>query len=198
MGVLERGRLVQQGTPEETNTQPATPFAARFTGLSGELAARVRGRAAHGTVEVELAGPAQARPLRARGRPAGAAAALLMVRPTGVQLCASHAGERHVAGTVADVAFRGRGYEHAIDVPGHGRLTGVFSGTRAERGEHVRLRLDPRGCHLFSAGPEEAARPPSAGRQPAQVTSCTTPPTCATGCPGSSLCLTLGQTMPDA
>ena len=67
MGVLERGRLVQQGTPEETNTQPATPFAARFTGLSGELAARVRGRAAHGTVEVELAGPAQARPLRARG-----------------------------------------------------------------------------------------------------------------------------------
>ena len=59
------------------------------------------------------------------------------------------------------------GYEHAIDIPGHGRLTSVFSDTRAERGEHVGLRLDPRGCHLFSAGPEGAARPASAGRHPA-------------------------------
>ena len=81
------------------------------------------------------------------------------------------AGEHHVASTVADVAFRGRSYEHAIDVPGLGRLTGVFSGTRAERGEHVGLQLDPRGCHLFSAGPEKPARPSSAGRQPAQATS---------------------------
>ncbi len=56
VGVLERGQLVQQGTPEEIYTQPATPFVARFTGLSGELPVRVRGRAADGTVEVELAG----------------------------------------------------------------------------------------------------------------------------------------------
>lgn len=98
-----------------------------------------------------------------------------MVRPTGVELCASHADEHHIKGTVADVAFRGRGYEHAIDIPGHGRLTSVFSGTRAERGEHVGLRLDPRGCHLFSAGPEEAAQPSA-----------------------SSRCLTLDQTMRDA
>lgn len=69
-------------------------------------------------------------------------------------------------GVTLMVAFRGRGYEHAIDIPGHGRLTSVFSDTRAERGEHVRLRLDPRGCHLFSAGPGEAAQPVSAGLDP--------------------------------
>jgi iron(III) transport system ATP-binding protein len=173
VGILERGRLVQQGTPEEIYTQPATPFVARFTGLAGEMAVQVRGRAADGTAEVELAGAAQARPFRAGGPglPAGETAALLMVRPAGVELCTSHADEHHIAGTVADVAFRGRGYEHAIDIAGHGRLTGVFSSTRAERGEHVGLRLDPRGCHLFSAGPEAAGRPASAGRQPAQATS---------------------------
>jgi iron(III) transport system ATP-binding protein len=75
-------------------------------------------------------------------------------------------GEHHVTGTVADVAFRGRGYEHAIDIPGHARLTSVFSDTRAERGELVGLRLDPRGCHLFSAGPEAPAVAGPASRTP--------------------------------
>src|SRR5579872_3442374 len=37
VGVLEQGRLIQTGTPEEIYTRPATPFVARFTGLSGEL-----------------------------------------------------------------------------------------------------------------------------------------------------------------
>jgi iron(III) transport system ATP-binding protein len=168
VGVLERGRLVQQGTPEEIYTQPATPFVARFTGLSGELPVQVLGRAADGCIDVELAGAAQARPFRARGpgRPIGASAALLMIRPTGVRLCPSDTGEHHVTGTVADVAFRGRGYEHAIDIPGHARLTSVFSDTRAERGELVGLRLDPRGCHLFSAGPGAPAMAGPASRTP--------------------------------
>ena len=61
---------------------------------------------------------------------------------------------RHLTGRVADVAFRGRGYEHAIDVPGHGRLTGVFAPARAARGDQVGLRLEPDGCHLFPAAPD--------------------------------------------
>jgi iron(III) transport system ATP-binding protein len=58
------------------------------------------------------------------------------------------------------VAFRGRGYEHAIDVPGHGRLTGVFSPTRAGRGEQVRLYFEPDGCHVFA--PPETGQPETA------------------------------------
>ncbi len=91
--------------------------------------------------------------------PAASSSALLMIRPTGVRLCASHTGEHHLAGTVADVAFRGRGYEHAVDIPGHGRLTGVFSEARAARGDPVGLRLDSGGCHLFAATPDSAATP---------------------------------------
>jgi hypothetical protein len=49
------------------------------------------------------------------------------------------------------MAFRGRGYEHAIDIPGHGRLTGVFAETRAARGETVGLRLEASGRLLFAA-----------------------------------------------
>ena len=74
-------------------------------------------------------------------------------------------GEPHLTGTVADAAFRGRGYEHAVDIPGHGRLTGVFAAYRADRGSRVGLRLDAAGCHLFPAaagGGEPAAA--AAGR----------------------------------
>ena len=63
----------------------------------------------------------------------------------------SDAETPHLTGKVADVAFRGRGYEYAIDLPGLGRLTGVFARHRAERGDSVGLRLDPEGCHLFPA-----------------------------------------------
>jgi iron(III) transport system ATP-binding protein len=165
VGVLERGRLVQVGTPEEIYTRPATPFVARFTGLSGEFAVRVRDTAGGDHVEVEPAGATAGRPFRAR-RPHGpviTGAGLLLIRPTGVQLSAGRDGDHHLTGTVADVAFRGRGYEHAIDVPGHGRLTGVFSLTRAGRGEQVGLRFEPDGCHVF-APPEPGQPEPAAGQ----------------------------------
>jgi iron(III) transport system ATP-binding protein len=161
VGLLQAGRLIQFGQPEQIYTEPASPFVARFTGLSGELPVRVRGDAVPGpdaTVEVESAGSGLLRPLRARasGRKLAGGDAMLLIRPTGVQLVGAHNGDHHLAGTVADVAFRGRGYEHAIDITGHGRLTGVFATVRAERGETVGLRLDPAGCHVFAAetGPE--------------------------------------------
>ena len=150
VGVLHQGRLVQAGTPEEIYTSPATPFVARFTGLSGELPVRIRA-VESGLVEIEPPGANGARPLRVRA-PAGPGAgpsALLMIRPTGGRLVSGLADEHHLTGVVADVAFRGRGYEHAVDLPGSGRLTGVFAQTRAARGESVGLRLEPGGCHVF-------------------------------------------------
>jgi iron(III) transport system ATP-binding protein len=159
IGVLEEGVLVQAGTPEDVYNHPATPFVARFTGLAGELRVRVVAVGDDGTLEITAANGAVGRlPVM---RPAGPAAApvtlrpgdeaLLAIRPTGVFLAPAEADERHLTGRVADVAFRGRGYEYAIDLPGLGRLTGVFARHRANRGDEVDLRLDPEGCHLFPA-----------------------------------------------
>ena len=69
----------------------------------------------------------------------------------GVELCADGSDGHHLSGRVTDVAFRGRGYEHAVDVDGSTRLTGVFARTRVARGETVGLRLNPDGCHMFPA-----------------------------------------------
>ena len=164
IGVLEEGVLMQAGTPEDVYNHPATPFVARFTGLAGELRVRVAAHGGDGTLEVIAADGAAGRlpALRPVGASAGSAGAdegrtlrpgdgaLLAIRPTGVFLAHAEADERHLTGRVADVAFRGRGYEYAIDLPGLGRLTGVFARHRAGRGDEVGLRLDPEGCHLFA------------------------------------------------
>jgi iron(III) transport system ATP-binding protein len=172
VGVLEKGRLVQFGPPEQIYTEPATPFVARFTGLAGELAVHVRGvvagsadGAASTAVELDVTGPALLRPAQAKAAAPLAGAAVLLIRPTGVQLVGTHLDEHHLAGTVADVAYRGRGYEYAIDLPGHGRLTGVFAPVRANRGESVGLRLDPEHCHVFPAADVSVAAPTEDGAE---------------------------------
>jgi iron(III) transport system ATP-binding protein len=157
VGVLEEGVLVQSGTPEDVYNHPATPFVARFTGLAGELRVRVTAHGSDGTLEITApAGTAGTLPAL---RPAGDAGkalrpgdeAVLAIRPTGVRLASLTDGSPHLTGRVADVAFRGRGYEYAIDLPGLGRLAGVFARHRATRGDEVGLRLEPDGCHLFPA-----------------------------------------------
>jgi iron(III) transport system ATP-binding protein len=171
VGVLEKGRLVQAGTPEQIYTRPATPFVARFTGLAGEMAVRVRERHPDGMVLVEpvlgggavdgfSAGPPD-RPagtfrVRAPVEDLRAETALMMIRPTGVRLSQDGSAEHHLAGRVTDVAFRGRGYEHAINLDGSTRLTGVFAEFRVPRGKVVGLRMDPAGCHLYPAEPSDA------------------------------------------
>ena len=155
IGVLENGVLVQYGTPEDVYNHPATPFVARFTGLAGEVRVKVVAHGADEIMEITAAGAAALPGLRPAGTGRHALApgadALLAIRPTGVHLSRSATDEQHLTGRVADVAFRGRGYEYAIDLPGLGRLTGVFARHRASRGDEVGMRLEPEGCHLFPA-----------------------------------------------
>jgi len=173
IGVLEEGVLVQSGSPEDVYHHPGTPFVARFTGLAGELPVRVAGHGSEGLLELTAASGSDGARLPAlrqagvsapAGPPGPGAAgdaagsglrpgdnALLAIRPTGVLLLRSADETPHLTGRVADVAFRGRGYEYAIDLPGLGRLTGVFARHRADRGDSAGMRLDPEGCHLFPA-----------------------------------------------
>ena len=176
VGVLERGRLVQLGRPEEIYTSPASAFVARFTGLAGEIAVRISGaNGPGGTLEVEPVGGLRlARPLHARSAvaSAGIAQALLTIRPTAVRICMPENGEHHVVGTVADVAFRDRGYEHAIDLPGQMMISGVFAQSRVGRGETVGLHFESSGCMIFpptgdvDADPTPEQPPATADRGP--------------------------------
>jgi iron(III) transport system ATP-binding protein len=167
IGVLEKGRLVQFGAPEEVYRWPASPFVARFTGAATEFAVNVLA-AATGGARVEVAPPAHPEQVVAARSLADLAAgpALLLVRPGAVRLCEAGDGA-HMSGSVSDVAFRGRGYELAVDLSDGHRISNIASPTRVARGEIVGLRFDEAGCVVFAdtaARPVEPARPVGAAR----------------------------------
>ena len=160
VGVLERGRLVQIGAPEEVYSRPASPFVARFTGLAAELAVELRRVVGPEVVEV-LPALRGARPLQATmGWGVGAHGhGRLMIRPSAARLCANDGIEHHVVGVVSDVAFRGRGYDHAVLLDDGTQVSGVFSEFRVERGGRVGVRFETNGCLVFPSSAASALEP---------------------------------------
>ncbi len=160
IGVLSGGRLVQMGAPEDIYQQPVDPFIARFTGLAGELGGRVVARLASGLVEVEV--PTASAVLRARevGRLRAGDAVSLAMRPFALGIC--DAGEQSIEARVLDVAYRGRGYEHALAIGGS-VISSVFCAERHPRGSRVFVSVDPAGCLAFS----DTEEPPAATADPA-------------------------------
>ena len=154
VGVLRNGRLVQLGSPEDLYREPASPFVARFTGICTETPVDAVGSAAGGgagALEVRLPGIAGCTVTGTMPRAVPSGAPLQMfVRPSAVQIVG--AGDAHVMARVRDVAFAGRGYEHALEGDGPLLFTRVFSLERWPRGSTVGVRLAPEGCLVLPAG----------------------------------------------
>jgi len=159
IGVLDHGALVQLDRPEVIYARPATRFVARFTGLAGELPGRVTaatptggasicGVAAEHTTMVETAG----RRLRCRAASTLAVGdtVTVAVRPAATRILSPGAVAPYgsLPGTVADVAYRGRGYDHVVDCAA-GPLAAVFDPNPHPRGTEVEIALDPDGCVAY-------------------------------------------------
>jgi iron(III) transport system ATP-binding protein len=146
IGVLQAGRLVQCDAPETVYHEPATPFVARFTGIAGELNGQFAGQRDDGLLRVETpsgtilatgTAPAQA-----------GSAATVLIRPAAARLFGA-ADDQALPGRVADIAYRGHGYDHLIELADGARLSGVFDSERHPRDEAVRVGLDPAGCFAY-------------------------------------------------
>jgi ABC-type Fe3+/spermidine/putrescine transport system ATPase subunit len=154
VGVLRDGRLVQMGSPEELYRQPASPFVARFTGTCAEVPVELAGPpatdgAAPAAADVRLPSLGGVVVRATLCRPVLAGPLQMFVRPAAVQIVA--AGDGHFNAHVRDVAFAGRGYEHALSGPGGLIMTRVFCEVRSDRGETVGVRLNPDGCLVLPA-----------------------------------------------
>jgi len=102
--------------------------------------------------------------------PVSGGAGLLLVRPAAVRVCEPGSASCHVAGSVTDVAFRGRGYELAVELQGGGRVTNVVTSERMARGETVGLQFGPGGCVVF-ADNDVAPSPQGVHDEPAEIPS---------------------------
>ncbi|MCW2938035.1 MAG: transporter related protein [Actinomycetia bacterium] len=148
IGVLQAGRLVQCDLPESVYHAPATPFVARFTGIAGELHGRVAGRPdSAGRFRVDTPNG----PLMASGRapePLGSAVTVL-VRPAAAHVVPTTDTDSGLLSRVQDVAYRGHGYDHLVELADGTRLAGVFAEQRHQRGEEIRVQLDPGGSFAY-------------------------------------------------
>ena len=151
IGVLDQGRLVQLADPETLYLKPATPFVARFTGLSGELTGTVVGRDPEEFFVVEV-GAWRLRTRSAHALRSGDRVRVL-IRPAATAFAPEEPGAGTplgvVEGSVIDVAYRGRGYDHVIACGQDSILTSVFSARPWPRGARARLALDATGCVAF-------------------------------------------------
>ncbi|MCL4697393.1 MAG: ABC transporter ATP-binding protein [Burkholderiaceae bacterium] len=111
IGVMNRGRLEQVGTPAEIYRRPATGYVADFVGAANLLPVTLeRGASAGETVQVVLAGGggAPARVAALAVSAIGAGDALLMARPETLTLARADAGAAETAGASSEAALRVR------------------------------------------------------------------------------------------
>jgi hypothetical protein len=52
-------------------------------------------------------------------------------------------------GRVRDVAYRGHGYDHLVELADGTRVASVFAQQSRQWEEDVRIRLDPDGCFAY-------------------------------------------------
>lgn len=174
IGVLETGKLVQFATPEDIYRQPATAFVARFTGLAGELPCVIHNRSSDNQVGIRVDEHLLTGQITTTATIPANSLARLLVRSTAVTLVGEASADTSIPAVVRDVAFRGRGYDHVVEIAGKQRLEGIFDSNRHECGRNVRLQFDMQGCLVF---PEDSPSPSPLSSPPASlspVTSSTT------------------------
>ena len=147
IAVLDKGELVQLGKPEEIYREPITPFVAQFTGLAGEIHGSVTSQLSNGNYLVTTnGGPVEA---RSHGHAEIGQAVKLLLRSAPIKLMHELNEAYDLRGKIVDVAFRGRGYDHVVDVDGCGHLLGIFSEFRWERETAVFVRVPAEAAMAF-------------------------------------------------
>jgi putrescine transport system ATP-binding protein len=143
LAVMDRGRLVQVGTPAEVYEAPNSRFVANFLGAANILEGRVVG-AAEG--RLRIAGPGFE--METPGSAAPEAAIAVAIRPERLRLVRGAAGPNTARGTLRDIAYRGEGFTFHVVLEGGAELRVSQPNLRrvtarpAEPGEAVTVAWD--------------------------------------------------------
>jgi ABC-type branched-subunit amino acid transport system ATPase component len=143
IGVINHGKLEQVDLPEEIYERPTNRFVANFTGIAGTFSGKVK-RVSKTSCVVSL-GEDQLKVRHTVGLEVGQGVDIL-IRPAATSF--KRDSTNSLAATITDVAYRGRGYEHAIATK-YGSLTGVFDTVSHPRGGRISVSIDPDRCIAF-------------------------------------------------
>ena len=143
IGVINHGKLEQVDLPEEIYERPINRFVANFTGIAGTFTGTVK-LVSEATCIVAL-GEDQLEVRHTVGLEVGQSVDIL-IRPAATSF--KKDSDNRLEATIADIAYRGRGYEHAITTK-YGALTGVFDTSSHPRGGRISVSIDPHRCIAF-------------------------------------------------
>ena len=144
--VMDHGRVLQEGTPEEVYRGPESLAAARFLGVKNTFGGTL---AAPGTVEVL----GRRLPARVVGEAAPGDAVTVAIRPDGFVRAAPNGPSPAIDGEIRLTEFLGQAYDHEIDVDGATLI--VRTAERlGGRGDAVSLGLAPSAAVAFTEPPE--------------------------------------------
>ena len=160
VGVMNRGRFEQLGTPQELYYSPATPFVAAFVGANNRIAGKAEG-ITHDVVTVTTASGWQVRARRS-GEIATGTAVEAFVRPEAATIGRTHAelaalaGQTVHEGEVESLLFDGANsavlireaksrFEFRIALPQTGRYADL------KVGERIYFSFDPERAVCFAA-----------------------------------------------
>ncbi|HET6467064.1 MAG TPA: ABC transporter ATP-binding protein [Geminicoccaceae bacterium] len=154
--VMERGRVAQEGPPEQVYANPKSRFVAGFIGLSNFIRAEVRDRSADGTWLVES--PLGRHPCTGEGAHGRGEGVLLAIRPEHIDLARQpFADGLGFAAELRARYFLGPYSEYFLSVGDQVLRAQAGASLAVEVGGRLYARVRPEHCRIVAGGTEDAA-----------------------------------------
>ena len=156
--VMDRGRIVQVGSPTELYDQPSTPYVANFLGTSNMMLAKVS--EVSGDTVVAQSGSNSIRAKGSGKNPSVGGQVMLSIRPEKIRMLTGGAaapdGFNVISGTFREHFFHGGSAQIAFDIGGdkpfvvHHQLDSAAAQSQLPvPGSEVQLTVDPASVTLF-------------------------------------------------
>jgi putative spermidine/putrescine transport system ATP-binding protein/putrescine transport system ATP-binding protein len=153
--IMNRGRIEQQGTPDEIYMQPRTAFVAAFIGRTNWFHGRIEGGPGGAFARLRTdAGTSLAirHPANVTGKQWSVCVRPERMNVTGPEATASDASDNLLPGNVVDVVNMGAEFHYIVE-SAEGRLMAVEpnrEGPRVHKGDRVGLRFRAEDCVVLS------------------------------------------------
>jgi len=151
IAIMNRGEIVQEGSPREIYLQPHSEFVAQFIGSTNQFSGKLRAFAGEGCACVET--PMGELLCTLSGELAPGSDVVIMVRPENIILHEARPPETAnvVEGKVATVMFLGQYLDCTIELGTDLLQTHQRHSLRLRRGDRVWVELPPNDCLALKA-----------------------------------------------